>query len=31
LFFDTLSWRPLRTNCWMVGTARFSFLFGDAV
>jgi hypothetical protein len=21
-----LSWRPLRTSCWMVGTASFSFL-----
>jgi hypothetical protein len=20
-----LSWRPLRTNCWMVGTAWFPF------
>src|SRR5690349_11341730 len=26
LFFDTLSWRPLRTSCWIVGTASFSFL-----
>src|SRR3954467_12404914 len=26
LVFDTLSWRPLRTSCWMVGTVWFSFL-----
>src|SRR3954451_16900973 len=31
LFFDTLSWRPLRTSWLMVGTAWFSFLLGDAV
>src|SRR3954451_24222446 len=30
LFFDTLSWRPLRTSCWIVGTASFSFLCGGA-
>src|SRR5919112_1378595 len=28
LFFDTLSWRPFRTNWLMVGTAWFSFLLG---
>src|SRR5438093_2675428 len=29
--FDTLSWRPFRTSCWMVGTVSFSFLSCVAV
>ena len=31
LVFDTLSWRPFRTSCWMVGTASFSFSRDPAV